>query len=99
MLLHNCGRNWHEDVLDRRGTAYSLRNVINFSDGNREAHLLAFYEWLPKALHTVQVLLGKFTQWVLAYCVNTIAEGPDKNIRIRHRTAIGALGQTPSINM
>lgn len=28
-----------------------IQSRVNFSDGNREAHLRAFYEWLPSDLH------------------------------------------------
>ena len=31
---------------------YAFGERVNFSDGNREAHLRAFYQWLPGDLHT-----------------------------------------------
>jgi len=68
---------------------------VNFSDGNREAHLRAFYAWLPRDLHTAPgIPWADLSSRVLGYCVNTIGESPDKGpVAFAIGTAIGGLGQ------
>lgn len=53
--------------------------------------------WLPKALHTAPgIAWANLPSRVLGYCVNTIAESPDKEyVAFTIGTAIGTLGQTP----
>ncbi len=67
----------------------------NFSDGNREAHLRAFYAWLPRDLHTAPgIAWTDLCSRLLGYCVNTIGESPDKGpVAFAIGTAIGGLGQ------
>ncbi len=74
---------------------YSFRERVNFSDGNREAHLRAFYEWLPRDLHTAPgISWANVSSRILGYCVNTVGESPDKGpVAFTIGTAIGALGQ------
>jgi hypothetical protein len=68
---------------------------VNFSDGNREAHLRAFYEWLPQDLHDAPgIAWTKLSSRILGYCVHTIGENPDKGVvALAIGTAISALGQ------
>jgi len=69
---------------------------VNFSDGNRAAHLHAFYEWLPKDLHDAPgIAWTRLSSRILGYCVHTIGENPDKGaVALAIGTAISALGQT-----
>lgn len=71
------------------------RARLNYSDGNREAHLHAFYGWLPKDLHTAPGMVWvNLTSRVMGYCVNTIGASPDKGpVALALGTAIGSLGQ------
>jgi len=73
----------------------STRERVNFSDGNREAHLCAFYKWLPGDLHDAPgISWEKASSRVLGYCVNTVGENSDKKyIAFAIGTAIGGLGQ------
>jgi len=68
---------------------------LNFSDGNKEAHLRAFYQWLPKELHTAPGMpWANLPSRVLGYCVRTVGGGPDKGyVAFAIGTAIGAIGQ------
>jgi hypothetical protein len=68
---------------------------LNFSNGDREAHLHAFYEWLPKDLHAAPgIVWANVTSRVMGYCVNTIGASPDKGpVALAMGTAIGSLGQ------
>ncbi len=68
---------------------------VNFSDGNREAHLCAFSQWLPKDLHDAPgIVWTRLSSRILGYCVHTIGESPDKGaVALAIGTAINALGQ------
>jgi hypothetical protein len=68
---------------------------VNFSDGNREAHLHACYEWLPKDLQDAPgIAWTRLSSRILGYCVNTIGESPVKgSVALAIGTAISALGQ------
>jgi hypothetical protein len=73
----------------------SKKSRLNFSDGNREAHLHAFYAWLPKDLHAAPGMSwANVSSRILGYCVNTIGASPDKGpVALAIGTAIGSLGQ------
>jgi hypothetical protein len=68
---------------------------INFSDGHREAHLHAFYSWLPSDLHDAPgICWAHASSRLLGYCVKTVGESPDKGyVAFAIGTAIGGLGQ------
>jgi hypothetical protein len=72
-----------------------INKRVNFSDGNREVHLCAFYEWLPKDLHDApDIAWTRLSSRILGYCVHTIGENPDKgSVALAIGTAISALGQ------
>ncbi len=72
-----------------------IQSRVNFSDGNREAHLCAFYEWLPSDLHDAPgICWANSSSRVLGYCVNTVGQSPDKGyVAFAIGTAIGGLGQ------
>jgi hypothetical protein len=71
------------------------RKRLNFSNGDRQTHLHAFYEWLPKDLHaTPGMSWANVSSRILGYCVNTIGASPDKGpVAFAIGTAIGSLGQ------
>ena len=71
------------------------KRCVNFSDGNREAHLRTFYGWLPSDLYDAPgICWANASSRVLGYCVNTVGESPDKGyIAFAIGTAIGGLGQ------
>jgi hypothetical protein len=72
-----------------------IRSRVNFSDGNREAHLRAFYQWLPSDLHDAPgICWANASSRVLGYCVNTVGESEDSGyVAFAIGTAIGGLGQ------
>jgi hypothetical protein len=72
-----------------------IQSRVNFSDGNREAHLRAFYEWLSSDLHDAPgICWANASSRVLGYCVNTVGQSPDKGyVAFAIGTAIGGLGQ------
>jgi hypothetical protein len=69
---------------------------LNFSDGNREAHLQAFFAWLPEVLHQAPgINWSALSSKIIGYCILTIAESPDKMcIALAMGTAIGAVDQS-----
>ena len=69
---------------------------LNFSDGNREAHLQAFFAWLPEVLHQAPgINWSAISSKIIGYCILTIAESPDKMcIALAMGTAIGAVDQS-----
>jgi len=71
------------------------KRSINFSDGNKDAHLRAFYSWLPTDLHDAPgIHWANASSRVLSFCVNTVGESPDKGyVAFAIGTAIGGLGQ------
>ncbi len=68
---------------------------VNFSDGDRAAHLRAFYAWLPTELHDAPgISWTTASSRILGYCVKTIGESPDKGyVALAIGAAIGSLGQ------
>ena len=72
-----------------------VRSRVNFSDGNREAHLRAFYQWLPSDLHDAPgICWANASSRILGYCVKTVGESPDKGyVALAIGAAIGGLGQ------
>jgi hypothetical protein len=71
------------------------KSCVNFSDGNREAHLRAFYAWLPTELHDAPgISWANASSRILGYCVKTVGESPDKGyVALAIGAAIGSLGQ------
>jgi hypothetical protein len=69
---------------------------LNFSDGNREAHLQAFFAWLPEVLHQAPgINWSALSSKIIGYGVLTIADSPDKMcIALAMGTAIGAIDQS-----
>lgn len=75
---------------------YSVeKSRVNFSDGDREAHLRAFYRWLPPELHDAPgIAWAHASSRILGYCVKTVGESPDKGyVALAIGAAIGSLGQ------
>src|SRR5450759_1723224 len=56
-------------------TSQKSRSSVNFSDGNRDLHLQALYQWLPADLRD-----GLLTDWAklpsktIGYLVNTVSD-------------------------
>lgn len=71
------------------------KSRVNFSDGDREAHLCAFYQWLPTELHDAPgIAWAHASSRILGYCVRTVGESPDKGyVALAIGAAIGSLGQ------
>lgn len=68
---------------------------VNFSDGDREAHLRAFYVWLPPSFHDAPgISWATASSRILGYCVKTVGESPDKGyVALAIGAALGSLGQ------
>jgi hypothetical protein len=71
------------------------KSHVNFSDGDREAHLRAFYAWLPTELHDAPgISWAHASSRILGYCVKTVGQSPDKGyVALAIGAAIGSLGQ------
>ncbi len=83
------------DVAQAPAQSAPATKRLNFSDGDKEAHLHAFYEWLPKDLHDAPgIAWTRLSSRILGYCVNTIGESPDKGtVALAIGAASSALGQ------
>lgn len=68
---------------------------LNFSDGDREAHLRAFCAWLPRELRDAPGMSwATASSRILGYCVKTVGESPDKGyVALAIGAALGSLGQ------
>lgn len=71
------------------------KSRVNFSDGDREAHLHAFYAWLPPELQDAPgISWATASSRILGYCVKTVGESPDKGyVALAIGAALGSLGQ------